>query len=54
MRELNMAAPTHLTEALRTNMTGGKTVTQMLAEAAAEVPFIALAGTGPTSFHTSQ
>ena len=43
MRELNLAAPTHLTEALRTNMSGGKTVGQMLAEAAAEVPFIALA-----------
>jgi rhodanese-related sulfurtransferase len=43
MRELNLAAPTHLTEALRTNMTGGKTVGQMLAEASAEVPFIALA-----------
>jgi glyoxylase-like metal-dependent hydrolase (beta-lactamase superfamily II) len=43
MRELNLAAPTHLTEALRTNMSGGKTVNQMLAEAAAEVPFIALA-----------
>jgi glyoxylase-like metal-dependent hydrolase (beta-lactamase superfamily II)/rhodanese-related sulfurtransferase len=42
MRELNLAAPTHLTEALRTNMTGGKTVSQMLAEAAAEVPFIAM------------
>jgi glyoxylase-like metal-dependent hydrolase (beta-lactamase superfamily II) len=43
MRELNLAAPTHLTEALRTNMTGGKTVNQMLAEASAQVPFIALA-----------
>jgi len=43
MRELNLAAPTHLTEALRTNMTGGKTVNQMLAEASATVPFIALA-----------
>ncbi len=43
MRELNLAAPTHLTEALRTNMSGGKTVSQMLSEAAAEVPFIALA-----------
>ena len=43
MRELNLAAPTHLTEALRTNMSGGKTVNQMLAEASAEVPFIALA-----------
>jgi glyoxylase-like metal-dependent hydrolase (beta-lactamase superfamily II)/rhodanese-related sulfurtransferase len=42
MRELNLTAPTHLTEALRTNMTGGKTITQMLAEAAASVPFISL------------
>ncbi|HEY2482859.1 MAG TPA: MBL fold metallo-hydrolase [Caulobacteraceae bacterium] len=42
MRELNLAAPTHLTEALRTNMTGGKTVGQMLAEAAAVVPFMAM------------
>jgi glyoxylase-like metal-dependent hydrolase (beta-lactamase superfamily II)/rhodanese-related sulfurtransferase len=42
MRDLNLAAPTHLTEALRTNMTGGKTVSQMLAEAASDVPFIAM------------
>ncbi|HEX7759492.1 MAG TPA: MBL fold metallo-hydrolase [Caulobacteraceae bacterium] len=42
MRALNLAAPTHLTEALRTNMTGGKTVDQMLADAAAEVPFMAM------------
>jgi len=42
MRELNLAAPTHLTEALRTNMSGGKTVSQMLAEAAAVVPFMGL------------
>jgi rhodanese-related sulfurtransferase len=42
MRELSLAAPTHLTEALRTNMTGGKTVDQMLAEAAALVPFMGL------------
>jgi glyoxylase-like metal-dependent hydrolase (beta-lactamase superfamily II)/rhodanese-related sulfurtransferase len=42
MRELNLAAPTHLTEALRTNMTGGKTVDQKLAEAAAAVAFIGL------------
>ncbi|MCE3288206.1 MAG: beta-lactamase-like protein [Caulobacter sp.] len=42
MRELNLAAPTHLTEALRTNMTGGKTVGQLLAEAAAVAPFIGL------------
>jgi glyoxylase-like metal-dependent hydrolase (beta-lactamase superfamily II) len=43
MRELNLAAPTHLTEALRTNMSGGKTVAQLLGEAAAKVPFMSLA-----------
>jgi rhodanese-related sulfurtransferase len=37
-----LSAPTHLTEALRTNMSGAKSVTQLLAEAAATVPFIAL------------
>lgn len=42
MRELNLSAPDHMTEALRTNMTGGKTVAQLLAEAAAKVPFISL------------
>lgn len=42
MRELNLAAPTHLTEALRTNMTGGKTVGQMLSEASAQVPHMGL------------
>lgn len=42
MRHLNLSAPTHLTEALRTNMSGGKTVAQMLAEAAATVPFVSL------------
>ena len=42
MNHLNIAAPTHLTEALRTNMTGGKTVAQLLAEAAAKVPFMSL------------
>ena len=35
--------PTHVTEALRTNMSGGKTVARMLAEAAATVPFMSLA-----------
>ena len=35
--------PTHVTEALRTNMSGGKTVAQLLAEAAAAVPFMSLA-----------
>ena len=35
--------PTHITEALRSNMSGGKTVAQLLAEAAAAVPFMSLA-----------
>jgi glyoxylase-like metal-dependent hydrolase (beta-lactamase superfamily II) len=43
MNHLNIAAPTHLTEALRTNLTGGKTVEQLLAEATAKVPFMSLA-----------
>lgn len=43
MRNLNLTMPTHITEALRTNMSGGKTVAQMLAEAAAIVPFMSLA-----------
>lgn len=42
MQQLDIAAPTHLTEALRTNMSGGRTVRQLLAEAAAKVPFMAL------------
>lgn len=42
MNSLNLSAPTHLTEALRTNMSGGKTVRQLLGEAAAKVPFMAL------------
>ena len=42
MRSLDLGMPTHVTEALRTNMSGGKTVAQMLAEAAASVPFMAL------------
>ncbi|SNS08676.1 Glyoxylase, beta-lactamase superfamily II [Sphingomonas laterariae] len=44
MRGLNLSAPTHLTEALRTNMSGGKTVRQLLAEAALGVPFVSLEG----------
>lgn len=43
MSTLNLTMPTHITEALRTNMSGGKTVAQMLAEAAATVPFMSLA-----------
>jgi glyoxylase-like metal-dependent hydrolase (beta-lactamase superfamily II) len=42
MRSLNLTMPRHITEALRTNMSGGKTVEQMLAEAAATVPFMSL------------
>jgi glyoxylase-like metal-dependent hydrolase (beta-lactamase superfamily II)/rhodanese-related sulfurtransferase len=42
MRSLNLSAPTHLTEALRTNMNGGKTVRQLLVEAAAHIPFVSL------------
>jgi glyoxylase-like metal-dependent hydrolase (beta-lactamase superfamily II)/rhodanese-related sulfurtransferase len=42
MSALNLSMPTHITEALRTNMCGGKTVSQMLTEAAASVPFIAI------------
>jgi glyoxylase-like metal-dependent hydrolase (beta-lactamase superfamily II)/rhodanese-related sulfurtransferase len=43
METLDLAAPTHLTEALRTNMSGGKSIAQLLAEAAAKVPFMSLA-----------
>jgi glyoxylase-like metal-dependent hydrolase (beta-lactamase superfamily II) len=42
MTHLNLNAPTHLTEALRTNMNGGKTVDQLLAEATAVVPFVSM------------
>lgn len=42
MRGLDIATPAHLTEALRTNRTGGKTVTQLIAEAAREVPFMGM------------
>ncbi len=43
MHNLNLSMPTHVTEALRTNMSGGKTVAQLLAQAAASVPFMAQA-----------
>jgi glyoxylase-like metal-dependent hydrolase (beta-lactamase superfamily II) len=42
MRSLNLTAPTHLTEALRTNMSGGKTVMQLLTDATRHVPFVSL------------
>jgi rhodanese-related sulfurtransferase len=42
MTQLNLAAPDHMTEALRVNMCGGKSVQQLLDEAAAAVPFMSL------------
>lgn len=42
MRSLDLAMPTHLTEALRTNISGGKTVRQLLDQAAARTPFLAM------------
>ncbi|HEY2683205.1 MAG TPA: MBL fold metallo-hydrolase [Steroidobacteraceae bacterium] len=42
MRNLNLSMPAHLTEALRTNLSGGKTVAQLLSEAAHTVPFMSL------------
>ncbi len=43
MNSLNLSMPTHITEALRTNMNGGRTIAELLDEAAAAVPFMALA-----------
>jgi glyoxylase-like metal-dependent hydrolase (beta-lactamase superfamily II)/rhodanese-related sulfurtransferase len=43
MRHLNLSAPTHLTEALRINISGAKSVSQLLAEASRAVPFVGLA-----------
>ena len=40
MRGLDLKMPEHLTEALRTNRTGGKTVAQLIAEASREVVFM--------------
>lgn len=42
MDNLHLNAPTHLTEALRTNMSGGKTVSQLLREAAERIPFMSI------------
>jgi rhodanese-related sulfurtransferase len=42
MQHLNLTAPAHLTEALRINMSGAKSVSQLLAEAARTVAFIGL------------
>jgi glyoxylase-like metal-dependent hydrolase (beta-lactamase superfamily II)/rhodanese-related sulfurtransferase len=43
MRGLDLKMPTHLTEALRTNRSGAKTVVQLLAEASREIAFVGLA-----------
>jgi glyoxylase-like metal-dependent hydrolase (beta-lactamase superfamily II)/rhodanese-related sulfurtransferase len=43
MRALDLKAPTHLTEALRVNMSGKKSVSQLLAEAGGSTPFMAMA-----------
>ena len=43
MRALNLGMPDHLTEALRTNRTGGKTVAQLLDEAARRIAFMSMA-----------
>jgi len=42
MRGLDLAMPQHLSEALRTNRTGGKTVTQLIAEAARAIAFMSM------------
>jgi glyoxylase-like metal-dependent hydrolase (beta-lactamase superfamily II) len=42
MRGLDIAMPQHLTEALRTNRTGGKTVTQLISEARREITFMSM------------
>ncbi len=42
MRALSLGMPDHLTEALRTNRTGGKTVAQMLDEAARQIAFMSM------------
>lgn len=42
MHALDLKMPTHLTEALRTNRSGGKTVEQMISEAAMRISFISL------------
>jgi hypothetical protein len=42
MGNLNLGMPTHLTEALRTNMSGGKTVSQLLSEGGSQVSFMSM------------
>jgi glyoxylase-like metal-dependent hydrolase (beta-lactamase superfamily II)/rhodanese-related sulfurtransferase len=42
MKGLDIKMPDHLTEALRTNRTGGKTVAQLLAEASRSITFVSM------------
>jgi glyoxylase-like metal-dependent hydrolase (beta-lactamase superfamily II)/rhodanese-related sulfurtransferase len=42
MRGLDIKMPDHLTEALRTNRSGGKTVAQLLSEASREIAFMSI------------
>jgi glyoxylase-like metal-dependent hydrolase (beta-lactamase superfamily II) len=42
MRSLSLAMPDHLTEALRTNISGGKSVAEIIAEAAARISFVSM------------
>ena len=42
MRSLDLSMPTHLTEALRVNMSGGQSVSEMLATASLAVPFVSM------------
>ncbi|MEM8659560.1 MAG: MBL fold metallo-hydrolase [Pseudomonadota bacterium] len=42
MRQLNLREPDHLSEALRTNLSGGKTVAQLISEAAQSIAFMSL------------
>ncbi len=42
MRTLDLAMPEHLTEALRTNQTGGRTVSQIIQEAAERISFMTM------------
>ena len=43
MQRLNLDAPSHMTEALRTNMSGGVTVSELLSRAESTTPFMAMA-----------
>ena len=42
MKGLDLKMPDHLTEALRTNISGGKTVAQLIAEASREIAFMTM------------